>query len=70
MPRPQFTLRALLVAMLVVAAFFGGMAVQRQLNRPVVQKLPPFGSFGMPTGSETMTMPDGSQWLRIESNPK
>ena len=30
-PRPQFTLRALLVAMLVVAAFFGGMAVQREL---------------------------------------
>jgi hypothetical protein len=29
MPRPQFTLRALLVAMLVVAAFFGGMAWQR-----------------------------------------
>lgn len=25
MPRPQFTLRALLVAMLVVGAFFGGM---------------------------------------------
>ena len=32
MPRPQFTLRALLVAMLVVAAFFGGMAVQRRLD--------------------------------------
>ena len=33
MPRPQFTLRALLVAMLVVAAFFGGMAVQHTLDR-------------------------------------
>lgn len=30
--RPQFTLRALLVLMLVVAAFFGGMAVSRQLS--------------------------------------
>ncbi|HVX14363.1 MAG TPA: hypothetical protein VHC22_24465 [Pirellulales bacterium] len=29
MPRPQFTLRALLVAMLVVAAFFAGAAWQR-----------------------------------------
>ena len=28
MPRPRFTLRALLVGILVVAAFFGGMAVQ------------------------------------------
>jgi hypothetical protein len=27
MPRPQFTLRALLAAMLVVAAFFGGRVV-------------------------------------------
>jgi cytochrome c5 len=33
MPRPQFTLRALLVAMLVVAAFFGGMAVQKQIDK-------------------------------------
>jgi hypothetical protein len=33
MPRPQFTLRALLVAMLVVGAFFGGMAVQRTLDQ-------------------------------------
>jgi len=32
MRRPQFTLRALLVAMLVVAAFFAGMAVQRRLG--------------------------------------
>ena len=29
MPRPQFTLRALLVAMLVVAAFFGGVEFGR-----------------------------------------
>ena len=32
MPRPQFSVRALLVAMLVVAAFFGGMAVQRKID--------------------------------------
>ncbi|HVX16173.1 MAG TPA: hypothetical protein VHC22_33615 [Pirellulales bacterium] len=29
MPRPQFTLRALLVLMLVVAAFLGGMHLER-----------------------------------------
>lgn len=32
MPRPQFTLRALLVATLVVAAFFGGMALQAKIE--------------------------------------
>ncbi|HWB11136.1 MAG TPA: hypothetical protein VG826_18045 [Pirellulales bacterium] len=37
MPRPQFTLRVLLVAMLVVAAFFAGMAFQSQLDKPLVR---------------------------------
>ncbi len=32
--RFQFSLRALMLAMLIAAAFFGGMAVQRQLDRP------------------------------------
>ena len=36
MPRPQFNLRALLVAMLVVGAFFGGMALQRRLDKPEI----------------------------------
>lgn len=36
MRRPQFTLQALLAAILVAAAFFGGMAAQRRLNRPQV----------------------------------
>jgi hypothetical protein len=31
--RFQFSLRALLVAMLVVAAFFGGLVIGRQLGR-------------------------------------
>lgn len=38
MPRPQFTLRALLVAILVVAAFFGGIATQRYFDS---RKMPP-----------------------------
>jgi hypothetical protein len=33
MPRPQFTLRALLVAMLVVGAFFGGIWFERERQR-------------------------------------
>jgi hypothetical protein len=31
-PRPQFSIRTLLVAMLAVAAFFGGMVVQRKIE--------------------------------------
>jgi hypothetical protein len=33
MPRPQFTIRALLVAMLVVAAFFAGIRFERERQR-------------------------------------
>jgi hypothetical protein len=33
MRRPQFTLRALLVAMLVVAAFFAGIRFERERRR-------------------------------------
>jgi hypothetical protein len=33
MPRPQFTLRALLVAILVVAAFFAGIRFERKMRR-------------------------------------
>jgi hypothetical protein len=40
--RFQFSLKRLFVAMLVVAAFFGGMSVQRQLDKrkaPVVVRI-------------------------------
>jgi hypothetical protein len=72
MPRPQFTLRALLVAMLVVAVFFGGMAVQRHLDKPVTveRKLKP--SVGWPTvwnWEETMVLPDGTTWQRQVDSP-
>lgn len=33
MPRPQFALRTLLTAMLVVAAFFGGLLVGRDAGK-------------------------------------
>jgi hypothetical protein len=33
MPRPHFTLRVLLVAMLVVAAFLGGVRFERERRR-------------------------------------
>jgi cell division protein FtsB len=38
MSRPQFTLRALLVAMLIVGAFFGGASWQRhELQQEILQ---------------------------------
>ena len=65
--RFQFSLRTLLVAMLVVAAFFGGLAVQRQLDKPftVIEK----NGLGWHTRihggcQETMTLRDGTVWTR------
>ncbi|HVA46406.1 MAG TPA: hypothetical protein VNH11_08535 [Pirellulales bacterium] len=57
MPRPQFTLRALLVAMLVVAAFFGGMVAQKRLDQRVIERS------GLRL--ETTTMPDGTFQTRL-----
>lgn len=62
MPRPQFTLRALLVAML--AAFFGGMAVQRHVGTPVIHHGALLGSMGSASGVDTLTLPDGTLWFR------
>jgi hypothetical protein len=64
MPRPEFTLRSLLVAMLVVATFFGGMAVQRQLNKPSPTRSLWFDDDRRVHITETMTMPDGTTWER------
>jgi hypothetical protein len=54
MCRPQFTLRALLVAMLVIAAFFGGMAAQKQLDKPAIR--------AYDVGSVELILPDGTRW--------
>lgn len=62
MPRPQFTPRSLLVAMLVVAAFFGGMAAQTQLDRPSITRVQP--CFNSPAIVETMVTSDGKEWKR------
>jgi hypothetical protein len=61
MPRPQFTIRTLLWLTLVVAAFLGGMAVQRQIDKPLAVH-----SFFDPEGGEhqVMEMRDGTEWLR------
>jgi hypothetical protein len=56
MPRPQFSLRSLLVAMLVVVAFFGGMALQGALDKPMhwIDDLE----------REGITLRNGTSWLR------
>ena len=62
MPSPQFTLRALLVAVLVVGAFFGGMALQRQLDAPVTGTKPIIGRNGLTHIHTFLELPDGSRW--------
>ena len=51
----------MLVAMLFVAAFFGGMAAQKQFDAPM-----PLGKdYGSRFRVETMKLRDGSQWIRV-----
>ena len=66
MPRPQFTLRALLVAMLVVGAFFGGMEWQRRAMRPVIfwERKAGDERVGEYLRIDTLVLPDGTRWFR------
>ena len=64
MPRPQFTVRTLLVTMLVVAAFFGGMAVQRHRGEPMIMTAPRQAGSQDPYW-QTLVMPDGTKWHRL-----
>ena len=58
MPRPQFSIRTLLWLTLVVAAFLGGMAVQKRLDAPLsLWSLPA-------TNYEYMDTGDGAIWTR------
>ena len=67
MPRPQFTLRSLLVAILAVAAFFGGMQFERELERrrrklldsSDLQIQVPQGYVSFVNGKLAVTFPDG-----------
>lgn len=69
MPRPQFRLKTLLWLMLCVACFLGGMAFQRRLDKPVYAELDASKVLIIPgSPSKTMTMPDGSHWLRIKES--
>lgn len=62
--RFQFSLKTMLVVMLVVAAFFGGVAFQRYLYQPisVVQTLN--GNGVLTEVTETIELGDGTKWHR------
>ena len=67
MPRPQFTLRALLVAMFVVGAFFGGAAWQRKRDESLIVKYR-YKRGGVGSGGrhwvETVILQDGTEFSR------
>lgn len=68
--RFQFSLRGLFVAMLVAAAFFGGMSVQKQLDKPVSHRKVTWGGDDKIIGqSETMVLRDGTVWHRGFDKP-
>ncbi|HEX7448697.1 MAG TPA: hypothetical protein VF306_14190 [Pirellulales bacterium] len=71
----QYSLRALLLFMLVVAAFFGGMAIQRQLDEPILVQSRPTLRHSKETGfiyglrRETIRLRDGTKWERTTGEP-
>ena len=70
--RFQFSLRTLLVAMLVVAAFFAGMAVQQQLDKRLsVESRFTWrdGAPGRASEQETVILSDGSEFTRWTDDP-
>ena len=69
MPRPQFTLRALLVAILAVACFFGGMAMQKRLDKPLSHTKITVGGGDNRIQSEKIVMRDGTVWHRGFNRP-
>ena len=56
------------MAMLVVAAFFGGMAVQKRLDKAnsVIMRLR-VGGGPLPEGDETIILGDGTTWYQAPS---
>jgi hypothetical protein len=50
--------------MLVVGAFFGGMALQKLLDQPVSKEKWGIRTMSRWSGVETMTLRDGTTWRR------
>lgn len=66
MPRPQFTLKTLLWLMVVVAAFLGGMALQRKRDEPEwISKGHPASEMSTDEAAlQIIRLPDGTKWQR------
>ncbi|HET6882221.1 MAG TPA: hypothetical protein VFI31_18800 [Pirellulales bacterium] len=64
MRRAQFTLKTLLWLMALVAAFFGGMAIQRHIGRPAIDHGMMLGTMSHASGVDTLRLPDGTVWFR------
>ena len=65
MPLPQFGIRTLLVGTLTVAAFFGGMVMQRRFLTPLSILRPSVLGTDESNGNiEILEMPDGTRWFR------
>jgi hypothetical protein len=62
MRRHQFSLKTLLWLMAVVAAFFGGMALQKERDEPLERGR--FGSAKAPV--EYMILRDGKTWIHSD----
>ncbi|HEV2380931.1 MAG TPA: hypothetical protein VG206_14215 [Terriglobia bacterium] len=64
MRRPQFSLKTLLWLMALVAAFLGGMALQKRLDRPTIRRM-----MGPAVMTDFIEMPDGTVWARTVMPP-
>lgn len=69
----QFSLKTLLIATFGVACFFGGMSLQRRLDKPVLLGRVPSQSISSKNGhqtgwKETIKLPDGTEWERLDTD--
>jgi hypothetical protein len=64
--RFQFSLKALLVAMLAICCFLGGMVVQKQLDEPEwISKGHPASEMSTDESAlQIIRLPDGTEWQR------
>lgn len=77
MPRPQFILRALLVAMLVVAAFLGGIHFERERQKRgekavLEQAVVEIERLGIPEADDEplLSLPSQEDWDRMTKRRK
>ena len=64
--RLQFSLTTMLWLTSLAGAFFGGMVLQRKLDRPNITRSgdPPLSRLANGSYSEILQLPDGTEWSR------